>query len=192
MRDPATRIWVRAAVTAAVCCAALLPAASQADARSRTGSELVDCALTGTAHFSPPLSGTARPTTVTVDAALSPCTYTVFAPDGITSGTAKVTLVFSALSCTTSTLDSSASHARFNWNLADGDHTFSRLTGITLTQAIGNGILAGTVTADSPRLAGERAVSVLEVISKQLLTSNCETGGTPVADSTVVADIAFA
>ncbi|MGW1176276.1 hypothetical protein ACWD4P_21490 [Kitasatospora sp. NPDC002543] len=147
-------------------------------------------------HFSPPLSTTAQATTVAITGTVSSCTDSQSGATAVTGGTVTTTLHFSALSCNPllpATLTPGAS-AAFTWNLANGTHSSSTVTGLALTEIDGAGTLTGTVTSTSPRLAGETLTSLLNIDSDQPILDNCVDvllGAPPIANSTLTADIAL-
>ncbi|MFB7911951.1 hypothetical protein ACFC1T_36510 [Kitasatospora sp. NPDC056076] len=189
---------VRRTVTAslaalAALCASALPAATVHAAAPETLNCLANAAVT----FDPPLGASARATTVAISGSVSGCTDSRGGGGAVTGGTVTATLKFTSLSCSPlnpATLAPGAS-AAFSWDLADGTRTASAVTALALTQVDGAGTLAGTVTADSPRLAGEKLTSLLNIDSDQPLLDNCADvlllGAPPIAASTLTADIAF-
>ncbi|MFD9425375.1 MULTISPECIES: hypothetical protein [unclassified Streptomyces] len=182
----------------AALCAAAIPASAAPGAPTTPApapaAELLDCVTQSSVVFTPPLTATPRPTTVTLHGSAAPCVDVPTGPTAVLSGTLTATLNFSALSCTASTQAPGAT-ADFTWQLANGTTTTSHVTGLTLTQALGAGTLTGTVTPTSPRLAGQTLTAVMNVTSNQPLLGNCAAVilglDDEIPNSTLIADLAF-
>ncbi|MFD4396857.1 hypothetical protein [Kitasatospora sp. NPDC058478] len=148
--------------------------------------------------FSPPLSAQAPPTTVTIGGTAGTCLDSQTGDSTIVSGTVSATLKFTALSCNPATpaVLAQGSTAAFTWNLKDGGQATSTLTGIAITQVDGAGTLTATVTDGSTRLAGEKLTALLNIDSDQPILDNCIDvllgTGTPITNSTLTAETAFA
>ncbi|MFE4512745.1 hypothetical protein ACFRMQ_00920 [Kitasatospora sp. NPDC056783] len=186
----------RTATTALTVLAALCASAVPAATVRAATPETLDCLTNAAVAFSPPLSATAQATTVAITGTVSGCTDSRSGGTAITGGTVTTTLHFGSLSCNPllpATLTPGAS-AAFLWNLADGSHSSSTVTGLALTQVDGAGTLTGTVTNTSPRLSGEALTSLLNIDSDQPILDNCVDvllGAPPIANSTLTADVAF-
>ncbi|MFF2080190.1 hypothetical protein ACFVXG_36195 [Kitasatospora sp. NPDC058162] len=189
---------VRRSVTVAVTALAALGACALPCATVHAAvPETLNCLANAAVTFDPPLGASARATTVSISGTVSGCADSQGGAGAVTGGTVTATLTFSSLSCSPlapATLAPGAS-AAFAWNLAGGTRTASTVTALALTQVDGAGTLTGTVTADSPRLAGEKLTSLLNIDSDQPLLDNCADvlllGAPPIAASTLTADIAF-